>query len=181
MSRPESSAGRSSVSSSPSLNKKKSGSFWKRKSSLGMSFPVGDDTDERPSTPSAINDIRDGQAILPPARPGSAYPTMEKRKSDTFWRRRSSMGLAAAFGANGSTGGQNGNGATNGTMNGGHTGTNGHKEDITVDEQENEKPLPLSPTSDLEKQRSWTPPPQLPAFIGGGGSLGGEDLFKDIN
>jgi len=151
---------------------------------LGMSFPAGDETESRPSTPSAIGDIGDEGAKSPTPRPGSAYPTVEKRKSGTFWRRRSSMGLAAAFGTNGANGttggGQNGNGATNGTMNGGHNVTNGHKEDITVDEQENEKPLPLSPTSDLEKQRSWSPPPQLPAFVGGGGSLGGEDLFRDI-
>ena len=149
-----------------------------------MSFSAGDDTGKRPSTPSATLDMGDEEAKSPTPRPESAYPTVEKRKSGTFWRRRSSMGLAAAFGANGANGSTGGgqNGATNGngTMNGGYNATNGHKEDITVDEQENEKPLPLSPGSDLEKQRSWSPPPQLPAFIGGGGSLGGEELFKDI-
>ena len=144
-----------------------------------MSFPAEDDTGARPSTPSVTRDMGDEEAKSPTPRPGSAFPTVGKRKSGTFWRRSSSLGLAAAFGANGSTGGGQ-NGATNGTMNGGHHGTNGHKEDITVDEQENEKPLPLSPTSDLEKQRSWSPPPQLPAFVGGGGSLGGDELFKDI-
>ena len=30
-------------------------------------------------------------------------------------------------------------------------------------------------------RRSWSPPPQLPAFVGGGGGIGGEDLFKDIH
>ena len=144
-----------------------------------MSFLAGDDTGGRPSTPSATVDIVEEDARSPTPGPGSDFPIVGKRKSGTFWRRRSSMGLATAFGANGSTGGGQ-NGATSGTMNGGHNEMNGHKEDITVDGQENEKPLPLSPTSDLERQRSWSPPPQLPAFIGGGGSLGGEDLFKDI-
>ena len=150
---------------------------------MGMSFPTEDDQGARPSTPSANGELGEEEAKTP--TPGSAhgFPTVGKRRSGTFWKRSSSLGLATAFGANGVTGGGQ-NGATNGSMNGGHTEMNGHKEDIkdiSVDEEENEKPLPLSPTSDLEKQRSWSPPPQLPAFIGGGGSLGGEELFKDIN
>lgn len=151
-----------------------------------MSFPTEDDQGARPTTPSANREQGEEEAKTPTPGSASDFPTVGKRKSGTFWKRSSSLGLATAFGANGVTGGGQ-NGATNGSMNGGHTEMNGHKEDIkdikdfTVDEQENEKPLPLSPTSDLEKQRSWSPPPQLPAFIGGGGSLGGEDLFKDIN
>lgn len=148
-----------------------------------MSFPAEEDQGARPSTPNATGGLGEERAKTPTPGSGNGFPTVSKRKSGTFWRRSSSLGLATAFGANGVTGGGQ-NGATNGFMNGGHTEMNGHKEeikDIAVDEQENEKPLPLSPTLDLEKQRSWSPPPQLPAFIGGGGSLGGEDLFKDIN
>ena len=151
-----------------------------------MSFPTEDDQGARPTTPSVDRELGEEEAKTPTPGSGNGFPTVSKRKSGTFWRRSSALGLATAFGANGVTGGGQ-NGATNGTngsMNGGHTELNGHKEDIkeiSVDEQENEKPLPLSPTLDLEKQRSWSPPPQLPAFVGGGGSLGGEDLFKDIN
>ena len=155
-----------------------------------MSFPTEDDQGARPTTPSADRELGEEEAKTPTPGSSNGFLTVNKRKSGTFWRRSSSLGLATAFGANGVTGGGQ-NGATNGTngiINGGHTEMNGHKEDIkedvkdiSVDEQENEKPLPLSPTLDLEKQRSWSPPPQLPAFIGGGGSLGGEDLFKDIN
>lgn len=151
-----------------------------------MSFPSEDDQGARPTTPSANHELGEEEAKTPTPGSSNGFLTVSKRKSGTFWRRSSSLGLATAFGANGVTGGgQNGaTNGTNGTMNGAHTEMNGHKEDIkdiSVDEQENEKPLPLSPTLDLEKQRSWSPPPQLPAFIGGGGSLGAEDLFKDID
>ena len=132
-----------------------------------MSFHVGDDMADRPSTSSAAGDIGNEEARSPTPGPGSDSPTVRRRKSGTFWKRRSSMSLATAFAANGGTD------TLHGTM-------NGHKEDVTVDGQENEQPLAISPISDLRLKRSWSPPPQIPAFIGGGGSLGGEDLFKDI-
>jgi hypothetical protein len=164
------------------LNKKRSGSFWRRKSSMGMSFIAGEDTGSRPSTPrpSGQTTLDEGDSARSPTPgPGSDLPTISKRQSGTFWRRRSSMGLATAFGANGGTGV-----AQNGSANGGsvaRNGINGHSENVKLNGiggQENEKPLP---ELNLVPSRTYSPPPQLPEFIGAGTGLGGEDLFKDIH
>lgn len=104
------------------------------------------------------------------------------------------MGLATAFGPNGSTKeGANGtmNGAANASTNGEYSDSNGNHKDMAVGGREIEKQLPdlplspLSPASqtNFEEEmlpRSYSPPPQLPEFVGAGGGLGGDDLFKDI-
>lgn len=127
----------------------------------------------------------------PTPAPGSDFPTVRKRKSGTFWRRKSSLGMASAFGANGDPEIRE-NGTTNGVtssgsnvINGKQNGVSGEQNGMNSDydgrtsmaEQENEKPLP---DIAIASTRSWSPPPQLPELIGGGGGLGGEDLFKDI-
>ena len=97
--------------------------------------------------------------------------------------------MSSAFGMGAESGnGTNGtNGTTTrtvngdqGTVNGGkQNGLNGtHDEDSLMEGVENEKPLP---SIDLTRTRTYSPPPQLPDFIGGGGGLGGEDIFKDIH
>ena len=173
-----------------------------------MNFGSGD-ADGRASTSAGLYvdkklvEERGETARSPTPVSGSEFPTMKKRKSGTFWRRRSSMGLASAFGDSetGTGAGQNvtanetPNGAMNGrqtgAMNGGDNvptnkeknGTNGYGArkgggNVTMGEQDDEK---LSPESTQEPpRRSFSPAPQLPDFVGGGIGLGGEDLFKDI-
>lgn len=190
--RPISAGGESMTSSlRPSLNKKKSGTFWRRKSSLGMTY--GEDS---PASPASS--VTRGESVLEEKRPLTPAPEEElqyapRRKSGTFWRRKSSLNLSSAFSAMNGKENQPQNGASNGAVsgvytNGGQNGlTNGKHEgeeeddddDATMGDLHDEKSLseiqePLSP-------RSYSPPPQLPLFVGGGGGLGGEDLFKDIH
>ena len=194
-------------SARPSLTKKRSGTFWRRKSSLGMQF--GRDSEDMGSTaasPGGLNgdtvmeEEGDNRSTTP--APGSDMPTISKRKSGTFWKRRSSLSLATAFRAASGTGAgdQNENkrmSALNGLNSeqtgspsnvprtNGVNGINGH--DAVRDEEpttnghrssENDRRLP---SLNLTSTRSYSPPPQLPAFVGGGGGLGGEDIFKDIH
>ena len=149
---------------------------------MGMSFIAGEDTGSRPSTPKTNGQttLDEGESARSPTPgPASDLPTITKRQSGTFWRRRSSMGLATAFGANAGTGV-----AQNGSANGVsvvQNEINGHSQDVKlngIDGQENEKPLP---ELNLVPSRTYSPPPQLPEFIGAGTGLGGEDLFKDIH
>ena len=115
----------------------------------------------------------------------------QRRKSGTFWKRKSSLNLNKAFagmngkenqpqnaGLNGGTAvaaGDNMSEGQNGMTNGKHE----KEEDVPTEDADTEKSL-----SEIEEplpRRSWSPPPQLPMFVGGGGGLGGEELFKDIH
>ena len=148
-----------------------------------MSFVSGEDSGSRPSTPGPGGDIaidEEESVRSPTPGPGCDPPTTKKRKSGTFWTRTSSTGLATAVGADGGTGaGQNG--ATDRAVNGKQNVVNGHSEDIKMGGmggQGKEKPLPAL---DQLPTRSYSPPPQLPEFVGAGVGLGGDDLFKDIH
>lgn len=99
-----------------------------------------------------------------------ASPTLRRRKSVTFWRRKSSMGLN---GENGLHGQQvvNGNGDAieNGRESFAAENKDLHDEEDVM-EIEPEEPRPISP------------PPIIPELDGmqDGGYLGGEELFKHI-
>lgn len=219
-SRPASAGGESLAASvRPSLNKKKSGTFWRRKSSLGMNF--GEDTPASPASSVARDEmsIEKERPMIP--APDEDIPRVQKRKSGTFWRRKSSLNLAGAFaGMNGkenqpqnveTKGGPtvpadgNANGEQNGLTNGKHKG----EEDVTMEDVDRERSQTersqtersqtersqyersqtersqtersLSEFDEPLPRRSWSPPPQLPMFVGGGGGLGGAELFKDIH
>lgn len=185
------SAGGGSLTSSlrPSLNKKRSGTFWRRKSSLGMNF--GEDTPASPtSTATREDSVGEEQRPLTPA-PEEELQGVQKRKSGTFWRRKSSLSLANAFaGTNGKENQPQNTGLNGGSAGatGGHTiegrnsmvnGKHAGEEDVTMEDSDTERPA-----SELEEPlppRSYSPPPQLPEFVGGGGGIGGADLFKDIH
>jgi len=153
----------------------------------------GDKGNQTPSSGIKSDSMVEGEASIRSPTPASNddFPTVKKRKSGTFWRRRSSMGLDTAFGPNGGSGVgtiDTTNGAMNGNRHGDHNDLNRDHKEVAITEQENEKQLPqipLSPVTNYEEemlpQRSYSPPPQLPDFIGAGGGLGGEDLFKDIH
>ena len=140
------------------------------------------------------------QLRSPTPGPGSEFPTIKKRKSGTFWRRRSSLGINAAMAGPEDTETEQSaypNAASNGTpatsmnggqnrvssrdqggLNNGQNAMNGKEDlDYVLEEQDEQKPLP---DIGMLPARSWSPPPQLPDFVGGGGGLG-EDLFKDIH
>ena len=151
----------------------------------------GEDT-----TASPRNSVLRGDSVVEENRPQTAAPEDEtldvpKRKSGTFWRRKSSLNMSGYSTVNGkedqpqnadsdgtwtgaAVGGDTGGGLTTMT-NGRHEG----EEDATMEDLGTEKPLPeiVKPLS----PRSFSPPPQLPMFVGGGEGLGGEDLFKDIH
>lgn len=105
------------------------------------------------------------------------------------------MGLATAFGANGGTAdgtNETTNGISRGSTNGDYNDLNGDHKESPVGDQESEKQLPDIPMSPLSRtsttnfeelmpKRSYSPPPQLPHFVGEGSGLGGEDMFKDIH
>ena len=134
----------------------------------------------------------ESQGRSPTPAPGNDFPTITKRKSGTFWRRKSSLGFGSNIGVSPQTG-VNGheitNGATSGGdsinnaryngLNGGESGTNGIYDGAarTIGQRNGN----ISPDAEKAPFRSWSPPPQLPDFIGGGDGLGGEDLFKDIH
>ena len=101
------------------------------------------------------------------------------------------MNLAGAFAAadgkvnqaqNGSVNGETAratSGVTSGAQHGMTNGKHEAEDDVTMADADTEKS-----TSELEEPlppRSFSPPPQLPAFIGGGEGLGAEDMFKDIH
>lgn len=151
----------------------------------------GEDTSASPtSTATRGESVVDEKRPLTPA-PEDEIQSMPKRKSGTFWRRKSSLNLSNAFAAMngkenqpqnaGSNGGSNGatgdntNGEQNGLTNGKHEG----EEDVTMEDLDTEQSLPES--EEPLPPRSYSPPPQLPMFVGGGGGLGGEDMFKDIH
>ena len=173
----------------PSLNKKRSGTFWRRKSSLGMNF--GDDTSSSPTnTATKDGSVAEETRPLSPA-PEEEIQIMPKRKSGTFWRRRSNLNLAGAFSAadgkvnQAQNGGVNGesaratSGVTSGAQHGMTNGKHEAEDDVTMADADTEKSA--SELEELLPPRSFSPPPQLPAFIGGGAGLGAEDMFKDIH
>ena len=99
-----------------------------------------------------------------------ASPTLRKRKSGTFWKRRSSMGL-------------NGEEVyhTQETGNGNGNATGHGKEDFAA-----EKRILHHEDAEIgiehENSRPKSPPPIIPEIDGmrDGGYLGGEELFKHI-
>ena len=156
---------------------------------------IGEDT---PASPTSIG--TKGESVAEEERPMSPTPEeniqpIQKRKSMQIWKRKSSQALSNAFAAmngkenqpqpqnavvNGGTttavtgSGMNG-GAPDGMTNGKHEG----EDDVTMEDRDGEHPLRES--EEVPPRRSWSPPPQLPEFVGGGGGLGGADLFKDIH
>lgn len=188
-----------------------SGSFWKRKSSLGQSsFQPGEDgqiqheshgtngveddtihEESRPTTPALVEDS-------PP----------RSRKSGTFWRRKSSLTLGQTMEAakqgwgvenkNGVEGAPPGTRAVsgpaafgssaNGNGNGNGSGTANRlagmqRINTKHSGQQRAEPLSpvetetMSPTTTISPVRTYSPPPQLPEFVGGGGGLGLDDDF----
>ena len=155
----------------------------------------GDDT---PASPSSIG--TKGESIAEEERPMSPTPEeniqpIQKRKSMQIWKRKSSQALSNAFASMNGKENQsqpqstvmNGDGTTtiiissgiNGTQNGMTNGKHEGEDDVTTEDAEAEQSLQES--EEAPPRRSWSPPPQLPEFIGGGGGLGGADLFKDIH
>lgn len=190
--RPDSAGGESMTSSlQPSLNEKRSGTFWRRKSSLGMVYGEVSPASS-PSSATRGESAEDEKRPLTPA-PEEALQDAPRRKSGTFWRRKSSLNLSGAFaamngkgsqpqnaGLNGEASGAHTNGAQNGLTNGKHEAKREDEdEDATMEDLHTEKSLPE--IQEPLPPRSYSPPPQLPVFVGGGGGLGGEDLFKDIH
>ena len=119
--------------------------------------------------------------------PGDEIQGVKKRKSGTFWKRKSNLSLFNAYhsaeqngttgttkGANGSSGSTKVNGYTNGETYQDTDVIMGGTDDHT------EYTNSLSPSA---TKRSVSPPPQLPAFVGGGGGLGlgVDDMFKDFD
>ena len=165
-----------SDSTRPSLRKKMSGTFWKRKSSLGASFAAGDQEHTNGHTGSPATNGQAHTTISEESRPatpvlGDESPRMKKRRSGIFWRRKSNLTLAGTlnaekqgWGSKQSESGINENGNENAKI-----------DTVQVERKLSEKHSPPPPP------RSYSPPPQLPEFIGGGGDLDlGEDFFKDI-
>ena len=190
--RPDSAGGESMTSSlQPSLNKKRSGTFWRRKSSLGMVYGEVSPASS-PSSATRGEGVVEERRPLTPA-PEEASHDVPRRKSGTFWRRKSNLNLSSAFSAmngkenqsknadlNGGASGGHTNGAQNGLTNGKHGEEQEEDDDYaTMEDLHTEKSLPE--IQEPLPPRSYSPPPQLPDFVGGGGGLGGEDLFKDIH
>lgn len=153
--RPSSSAG-FSISSAfrPSLSGRTSGSFWtRRKSSLGV-YPDGD-----PSTPQSPAHHANAVHHDPDQHQDPAHtPTLGKRQSMTFWRRRSSLALQVEP-----------QGQQSPHPNGGAGQPSKPIDPAAYQEQEQEK-------------RSWSPPPIIPDVVrqGGIGVLDPEDMFGNI-
>ncbi|KAI4188036.1 MAG: hypothetical protein L6R41_002413 [Letrouitia leprolyta] len=153
-----------------SLKKKKSGSFWgRRKSSLNYvtgydDGGLGDGTRAPARSRTVSGGLNGGEASYDGEE--EFPPRLKKKKSLTFWRRTSSLGLDKT----GMGYGQQ-QPARNGSVT---TGTNGYhgNEDTVMSEPD---PITLRPRS---------PPPQLPE-VGHvveekGGLMGGEDWFGSI-
>ncbi|MCJ1464183.1 hypothetical protein MMC07_002796 [Pseudocyphellaria aurata] len=174
------SPGASSLASSfrSSLGRRKSGSFWtRRKSSLGM-YSEGTNPSQIGGTDEVLNshgtvheDGGEPQASNRNVDSGEyASPTLRKRKSATFWRRKSIMGLNGENGYHAQHS-VNGNGDAIGI---GSEAFPAEKKDLhdedDVIEIEHEDPRPRSP------------PPIIPEIDGirDGGYLGGEEMFRHI-
>ena len=137
-----------------------------------------------------------------PATPGVGDQPLQsgkqRRKSATFWRRKSSLTLGETMNAEkqawvGGGGDRNPSDVgkmqplqplqqTNGNGNGHARGTEPATHNLmgrkmskrSEPEDEMEYQPPPSPV-----KRSYSPPPQLPEFVGGGGGLGLKDDFFD--
>ncbi|KAL8902578.1 MAG: hypothetical protein Q9207_004579 [Kuettlingeria erythrocarpa] len=163
-----------------SLKKKKSGTFWgRRKSSLSHmtateeavtqnGHTTGFPTQQRTvsGTGNSGEAVYDGEEEFP--------PRLKKKKSMTFWRRTSSMGLDRMGSGYGQQQQQQQPPARNGSASSGVPGINGYQEheDTVMNEPD---PITLRPRS---------PPPRLPevghVLQEGGGLMGGEDWFGNI-
>lgn len=182
-----------------SLRKKMSGSFWRRKSgALGVGGGGGDDgasmdTNRDGSVATSGNEtlVGDGGRSATPV-PGEdeagGVLKVTKRKSGTFWRRRSSADLLDQYSGTNGAGHDVPAAKTNGYSDG---QTNGHgigDEDVVMggtDEHmgyENGDANGVTSANVLTRPRSISPPPQLPEIIGSGGGLGlePENMFQDI-
>ncbi|KAL8707069.1 MAG: hypothetical protein Q9225_007842 [Loekoesia sp. 1 TL-2023] len=156
-----------------SLKKKKSGSFWgRRKSSL--SFVTGAEEVGRQNGNNSASlrqkTVSNGSGSGEPGYDGEEEfpPRLKKKKSLTFWRRTSSLGVDKTGVGLGHQQQPVRNGPGSGGMNGHHR----NEEDMIMGEPD---PITLRPRS---------PPPQLPE-VGhvvqeNGGLMGEEDWFGNI-
>lgn len=181
------SPGASSLASSfrSSLGRRKSIGFWtRRKSSLGM-YSEGTNPSQIQSLGGASGAMNghdkghdtvhenDGELAASGRNIGSgeyASPTLRKRKSATFWRRKSSMGLN----------GENGYHAQQAVNGNGNAIENGN-EDYAPEEKDIHDEVDVMEI-EHEDTRPRSPPPIIPEIEGvrDGGYLGGEELFKHI-
>ena len=179
--------------SNPSLKKKKSGSFWgRRKSSLNYMVGVEDASLQQRQQRNengnlAASSIKGQRAVSSGTAAGGGDdavleggeeeefpPRLRKKKSLTFWRRTSSLGLdRMASGAGSTTYGQP---TRNASIEEKAVGTNGQASVLGED----------TIMSDIERidTRPRSPPPVLPE-VGvvvhvEGGLMGGEDWFGGI-
>ncbi len=163
-----------------------SGTFWKRKSSL-LHFGGSDEnamTNEDDSVAASTNEtlVDDQPMRSTTPMPGDEIQGIKKRKSGTFWKRKSNLSLFNAYnsgeqnGAAGTTNGTNGSAKTNGY-------SNGHQDVDVAMGGTDDHTEHANGTSPLAFKRSASPPPQLPAFVGGGGGLGlgMDDIFKGFD
>ena len=177
--------GQESIASSgrSSLRKKRSGSFWKRKSSLSNTFTPGQEGSE--GSGHATRNGVDDDTIMEDSRPATPVlvedtPTpLKKRQSSSHWRRKSSF--TSADSVNGEKHGWGGQSSTEGRVAVNGNGT-ARKEPMQMErklsDQVEKMSEPESPQSP-PPMRSRSPPPQIPEFIGAGGGLGlGEDFLK---
>ncbi|KAG8530160.1 uncharacterized protein KY384_005643 [Bacidia gigantensis] len=200
--------GGDSVNSSPkpSLRKKVSGTFWRRTSSLSMGFTPGENGHATATSPNGTNSAHHA-AITEDSRPSTpvfAEDTLpiKKRKSGTFWRRTSSLTLSQTMNAEKQGWGRRKSNDMNLNGNGNGNGTAASMDPAVITEQAEKedqqeaspvrkistngrKAIPTRKPSEREPlpapKRSYSPPPQIPAFVGGGSGLGmDEDFFKSF-
>ncbi len=151
----------------PSLNHKKSGSFWeRRKSSLGMKVDGagqnGFSSPEMNGNHTVVEE--EAERSSPYLGEADVRPRLNKKKSGTFWgRRKSSFGMPLEETEPDELSREETKGSVAGT---------GDFLDTSTSEV----------TSYQEEERPRSPPPQLPEVnvIYDGGSLGVEDMFRKI-
>ncbi|KAL8786210.1 MAG: hypothetical protein Q9213_002898 [Squamulea squamosa] len=165
-----------------SLKQKKSGSFWgRRKSSLSFVTGAEGTNGQTNGQHNTVNPVRQKTVSNNAAGNGGEAvfegdeeefpPRLKKKKSLTFWRRTSSVGLERMGSGSGSGYGQD-QPTRSASI---ETGPNGHRhieEDAVMNEPD---PITLRPRS---------PPPKLPevghVLHEKGGLMGGEDWFGNI-
>lgn len=150
----------------PSLNHKKSGSFWdRRKSSLGMEIEgAGQNEFSSPEMNGSHTVVEEEVERSSPALgEADVRPRLNKKKSGTLWgRRKSSFGIPLEEAPQDTFSDQRTNGS------------------VTV--VEDHPDTTTSEVSNQQDERPRSPPPKLPEVeeIYDGGSLGAEDMFKNI-